>query len=65
LAAWESHWPEEGRPTAKVIYDRNAAEARVHVHKNGKTETQSFIVGKELAGVMSQVKAFIAEKVSR
>ncbi len=49
----------------KVIYDRNAAEIRVLIRVNDRTESQAFVVEKDLATALNLARAYIATRMDR
>ena len=62
LEAWEKDWPTDGgRPTAKIIYDPAAGEARVSGHSKGKAFQKTFPLENDLATTLQQVNRFLLE----
>jgi hypothetical protein len=60
LRMWEQTWPADGgRPEAKIIYDRAAAEMKVFYRSNGKTFERAFSVEKNLGDTLEQVNRFL------
>ena len=67
LDAWEENWPNgNGRPAAKIIYDRAAGEVRVSGRSRGKFFQKTFPVEKDdLALTLQQVREFVREQTKR
>jgi hypothetical protein len=66
LEAWEKNWPSgDGRPAAKIIYDAAAGEVRVSGRSRGRVFEKTFLVEKDLATTLQQVKVFIQEQAER
>jgi len=66
LEAWEKNWPNgDGRPAAKIIYDRAAGEVRVSGRSRGKFFQKTFPVERDLAPTFQQAKAFIREQTKK
>jgi hypothetical protein len=63
LRAWELNWPgRKGQTVAKVVYDRAAAEIRVHGKTGKGTFARTFPVVPDLASALAQARLFIAEQ---
>ncbi len=66
LEAWEKKWPNgDGRPAAKIIYDPATGEVRVSGRSRGKFFQKTFLVGRDLATTLQQVREFVQEQTKR
>ena len=66
LEAWEKNWPNgDGRPAAKIIYDAAAGEVRVSGRSQKRVFEKTFLVERDLATTLQQVKVFIREQTER
>ena len=66
LEAWEKNWPNgDGRPAAKIIYDPAAGEVRVSGRSQERVFEKTFLVERDLATTLQQVKVFIREQTER
>src|SRR5439155_8296061 len=66
VEAWEKNWPNgDGRSVAKVIYDRSAGEVRVSGRSQKRVFEKTFLVERDLATTLQQVKVFIREQTER
>ena len=66
LEAWEKDWPKgNGRPAAKIIYDRAAGEVRVSGRSRGKFFQRTFPVEQDLATTLQQVREFVRNQTER
>jgi hypothetical protein len=66
LEAWEETWPKGGgRSAAKIIYDAAAGEVRVSGRSRGKFFQRTFLLEKDLATTLQQVRLFIRKQMKR
>jgi hypothetical protein len=65
LETWETNWPQDTKPVAKVIYDRTAGEVRVLLHGVGKPIQKVFVVQRDLAATLQEADAFVREQTRR
>jgi hypothetical protein len=65
LKTWQTNRIYEGKPVAKVVYDRAAGEVRVTLFGIGKTLSKTFAVERDLAATLQEADTFIREQAGR
>jgi len=65
LDAWHTNRVYDGKPVAKVVYDRAAGEVRVTLLGFGKTVSKTFAVERDLAATLQEADTFIGEQAGR
>lgn len=65
LDAWQTNRISDGKPVAKVLYDRAAGEVRVVVFGVGKTFSKTFAVERDLTTALQEADRFIREQTGK
>jgi hypothetical protein len=65
LDTWETNRIYDGKPVAKVVYDRAAGEVRVLLFGGGKISSKTFAVERDLAAALQEADTFIREQTGR
>jgi hypothetical protein len=65
LDTWQTNRIGNGKPVAKVVYDRAAGEVRVTLSGVGKTLSKTFTVDRDLAAALQESDKFIREQTTR
>jgi hypothetical protein len=66
LHTWESNRPAQKRkPVVKVVFDRGAGEVRILGRWKGEFFTKTFLVERDLAATLEQVRTFVKQRTSQ
>ena len=65
LETWQTNRIYDGKPLAKVVYDRAAGEVRVMLWGFGKTFSKTFAVERDLSATLKEADAFIRQQSGR
>ena len=65
LDTWQTNRIYDGKPVAKVVYDRAAGEVRVMLFGVGKPISKTFTVERDLATTLQEADMFIREQTGR